>query len=733
MDCGAGGAVGLEAFLVTELQKLRTLIRSDLQAEVQKLAWTSPRSQLSRTRPSSRSPNHRGGDLGAAACCCGGGGGGGIDGHLRSCAQLCEPAGGPPSLSTEVPDSLNMPGCPEALNMPGCPLNGSKDAHADMIFHSLSASSKDGLSGGWELTVEAVSLDAAQTEPPPPHAQSLPPPPEQPPAMRDSHWVIDDNCLDEEPRRASIFERLPSTWTGVSGVSQATRNQHAGRAALLRTHSSISASLRELPAFEDRKVTSRLMERAEVVGDMFISMCILANGICFGLQAEYMSENLSDELPGIWTALEIVFCIVFSTELLLRLWRHGLKFYTIRSWRWNVFDTFMVGCQFIDIFLETTQMGFVRLLRVFRLLRILRLIRLLHFFDDMNVVAAAIFASLKFLLGTCLLLFGLMYVFGIAFSQLVTAHRIENLGVSEDPALERWWGSLTRCMLSLYEAILGGVDWDEVLVPLLEMSSTVGALFIFYIAFAILAMMNVITGIFVDSAMRQAVRMKDQEFTEHLIKLYGSLMSESDGDRVSKEVFIASMSQPTVQEYISGLGVEFCDTATLFDLLDEEDTGYVSADALVKGMVRLRAGAKFLDIMALLSQIESGMVVIHEDVNRKPAEALHDVERPRLRKSLCRPATRKDEKALEDNEDEEDHSCASSTVSSEASEEPSPSDPRTQQLTPDLLRTFRKKKGTARRCSLAGLAIDLQANGGPIQTVPPRRSMIGAVKRASFE
>eukprot|EP00929_Paragymnodinium_shiwhaense_P018073 TRINITY_DN12800_c0_g1_i3.p1 TRINITY_DN12800_c0_g1~~TRINITY_DN12800_c0_g1_i3.p1 ORF type:complete len:523 (-),score=105.60 TRINITY_DN12800_c0_g1_i3:305-1873(-) len=431
-----------------------------------------------------------------------------------------------------------------------------------------------------------------------------------------SFGKVDSGQKEREDDEGRAFYRRTNTADSAGSLFGPTasgieRSQMKTRNAILGGDKFEEADL-EAAAGESR-FDRTCSPKMQLCSDMMISTCILANGISMGMQADYMAMRLTDASPDVYMILEIVFLFVFATELFVRLAIHKRSFYTMPTWRWNVFDTFVVACQFTDIFLSATQIGFVRLLRVFRLLRILRLIRLLHFFGDMNVVAQAIFSSLKFLLGAALLLFLLMYMFGIVFVQIVTLHRIDS-EMEADEELTYWWGSLPRSMLSLGEAILGGCDWDGIIVPLLEVSPALGFLFLAYIAFAVLAVMNVITGIVVDSAICQADRMKDQEFTQHLTKLYSDMVDISDQQRVSREAFLESMTQPAVLEYIEDLGVDVCDAATLFDLLDRDDTGHVASRSLVQGMVRLRAGAKFLDIMALLSQLESGIFSLHEAI-----------------------------------------------------------------------------------------------------------------------
>ena len=58
------------------------------------------------------------------------------------------------------------------------------------------------------------------------------------------------------------------------------------------------------------------------------------------------------------------------------------------------------------------------------------------------------------------------------------------------PELDDAWGSLIKSTTSLYQAILGGIDWKDLMDDLNIMSWSVPLLFAMYIAFAALVMLN---------------------------------------------------------------------------------------------------------------------------------------------------------------------------------------------------------------------------------------------------
>merc|ERR1712151_650420 len=87
--------------------------------------------------------------------------------------------------------------------------------------------------------------------------------------------------------------------------------------------------------------------------------------------------------------------------------------------------------------------------------------------------------------------------------------------------LAYFFGSLFRSMLTMLEVILGGVNWDKVVVPLIaDISPVAGIIFGAYIAFCLFAMMNLVTGVFVESALRTAREEDERNAAKHIADVF---------------------------------------------------------------------------------------------------------------------------------------------------------------------------------------------------------------------
>merc|ERR1712137_744948 len=96
-----------------------------------------------------------------------------------------------------------------------------------------------------------------------------------------------------------------------------------------------------------------------------------------------------------------------------------------------------------------------------------------------------------------------------AYTNLVLVERLQ--GTLETQKVEDmmvWYSSVPRSLLTLLQAISGGVDWKDVVEPLFVWHWSVGISLVAYILFIIFAVMNVVTSAFVSAALEQSEKGK---------------------------------------------------------------------------------------------------------------------------------------------------------------------------------------------------------------------------------
>lgn len=418
----------------------------------------------------------------------------------------------------------------------------------------------------------------------------------------------------------SIRSSVEAMRTDPSSASVARDGRganHASKARHYRTKRTGEA-LRNVVKAEEGSWTAKVCGFIAAFLEHSIIVVIFLNGVFIGVQTEYQAHNVTESVPGFFPVIEAIFAIVFTAELVLKLVAYRGSFFTMKDWQWNVFDTFLVLIQLLEIVgMMTTDhesndnnssnvnVSFLRLLRILRLFRVLRLVRLLHFVGELATIVSSIANSFRALCWTVVLLVLMIYMVGVLYTQIVFAHRVANKESDGDASLARWWGSLGRSVSTLYQAILGGVDWESVVTPLEdEIHPLMSLSFCFYIAFALLAMMNIITGTFVQSALQNAENEKTQDFVTAARDVFAKFDEDHQTGLISQEQFLEQIDDDSFRSYIENIGIDPKDAKLLFRLLDNEHTGWIPLEILIAGMVRLRDGAKFMDILKLMNETE---------------------------------------------------------------------------------------------------------------------------------
>merc|ERR1711862_130553 len=94
--------------------------------------------------------------------------------------------------------------------------------------------------------------------------------------------------------------------------------------------------------------------------------------------------------------------------------------------------------------------------------------------------------------------------------------RMDDLSNGRSKALLEYYDSILRTMFTLFMCICGGVDWHDAVEPLVGIDPVLGFIFCLYVAFAMFCVLNIITGIFIESANKMAMQDDDHILLEEL-------------------------------------------------------------------------------------------------------------------------------------------------------------------------------------------------------------------------
>lgn len=171
-----------------------------------------------------------------------------------------------------------------------------------------------------------------------------------------------------------------------------------------------------------------------------------------------------------------------------------------------------------------------------RLLRVFRVIRVVRIFKALRKLVASLVDTTKSLIWAMFLLGLIIYIFSILFTDIVLDFLEENLNNTSADAdvqdnLQWYFGNIYTSGETLFRSLLCGFSWIHAADALWPVGTFWVQLFHFYMAFCTLAVMNVITGVFCNSAIKAAERDHDmvvqallqnrQEFKTLVSDLFG--------------------------------------------------------------------------------------------------------------------------------------------------------------------------------------------------------------------
>jgi len=435
---------------------------------------------------------------------------------------------------------------------------------------------------------------------------------------------------------------------------------HKERLQELPRRSSWSAASTELSAQTLNKLPSDRGLLGRATGSQaFDGLCafvILLNAVALGLEVNFEMGDALDEPgsdsewnPPVWLrVLQLSFIAFYMLELSLRLAATRSQFFRGVDRHWNMMDSLLVVTAIYEevsksASVETgaNDLSFLRLLRLLKMLKMFRVFRLLRFFRDIRTMLATLMGSFMALFWACIMLAVIQYALALVFLQGLSTYvretPLDEMGPKTINNIATQWNSITEAMLTLYKATCGGKDWAELSDPIREASSSnfyvYYILFLLYIAFFIVSVMNVLTGMFVDSASK--IRDKDNEdmidlviedsrstigrFKEFVLDKMAD-RGAPDGQGFSWDVIQRFRNSVPVKELLRSLQLELPEARNIFKVLQMETGDYLEDTVDVDEFIHL-CEAKLKDSNIVLATVAYECKQLNMKVHRLASAA----------------------------------------------------------------------------------------------------------------
>lgn len=258
-----------------------------------------------------------------------------------------------------------------------------------------------------------------------------------------------------------------------------------------------------MPKFKSFKefqtsLKKRVDGEADTIFEFFIIFVIIINSVCLGIET---SPNISSEVRFVLETIDQVCLSIFIIELILKAVAFGKTFFL--NW-WNTFDLIIVvvsifaSIPFFSVFRGFKIFRAARLIKTFKTLRIVKSLKIINSLENLQRILRAIVHAIPSIIWTFVLLLLAFYFYAVVGVNLFGAHFDES------------FGSLGKAFYTLFQLMLFD-DWGNITRPILKEFHLA---WIYFISFGIISaytILQVVTGIVVDSIQNVAKQKTDKK------------------------------------------------------------------------------------------------------------------------------------------------------------------------------------------------------------------------------
>jgi len=355
---------------------------------------------------------------------------------------------------------------------------------------------------------------------------------------------------------------------------------------------------------------------------VFMFVQLQLQGYAWSREVGLTEGSTSEDTMRALFILEHVFNACFILELCAKVAAFRKHFFydlERRSTIWaNVLDACLVVGTSIDLYIlaldeaiDSVNLNVFRPLRSLRLVKTLRILQAITFFFKLRVLINTVLASFMALFWSLVMLIAVMLMGAMFLCQgLSNIYSDTTIDLVDRQWVHRHYGTSLKATYTIFEVTFSG-GWPNYARRLVEKVDPAWALFFFvYVIVVIFTMFRIVTALFLRDTMALAAQdaemalcaeeAKKKAVARKLLGFFEQADVSGDG-KLTFEEFEVMLTVPKVRAMLSALEIPVDEAEDIFHLVEDEN-GEVSDNEFVRGMMRMKGGAKSQDILALSCQ-----------------------------------------------------------------------------------------------------------------------------------
>lgn len=366
--------------------------------------------------------------------------------------------------------------------------------------------------------------------------------------------------------------------------------------------------------------------------EIVLGIIVALNVVLIALDVDYSvgcPEGMSCK-PEYLETLDYFLLGVYTLDIMAGLFVKRIDFFRDA---WNYLDLTIVGFGYLELVLMQfmSGRGGLSMVRMLRMARILRIARLLKPLPMLYKLITGFVGTLRAIWYGFVMIVILLFVWAIIILQIYVMLEPDGLFGDDQQWCKEAMTSTLKVGLLLWQTMISGDSWGACAIPIILKHPVAWLIFASSYVMINLGFTNLILAVIVENATTQHeeehLKQLEEQKKRHEREIANFTntfqeLDENDDNEISlKEILQGFDAVPKFRSTLMKLGITRDDLKSMFEFLDEDDSGGISYTEFVYAMFRSQrqeAGTQLMMLRLAVSKMSARM----EGLDQKLSEVL---------------------------------------------------------------------------------------------------------------